>query len=106
MQRIFAPYIGKLVLVYLDDVLIMSKTPEEHLEHLRLVLEVPEKQQLYAKLSKCEFGKASLKFLGHIASGYRVRAGTVAADPDKIQVLQDWDVPRSLPQLRPLFGPS
>jgi hypothetical protein len=99
MHRIFAPYIGKFVLVYLDDVLIMSKAPEEHLTHLRLVLEVLEKQQLYAKLSKCEFGKTTLKFLGHVVS-----AGTVSADPDKIKVLQNWDVPRSLQQLRSFLG--
>jgi hypothetical protein len=75
MHRIFAPFIGKFVLVYLDDILVMSRTPEEHLQHLRLVLDLLSKFKLYAKLSKREFGKTTLKFLGHVVS-----AGTVAAD--------------------------
>jgi hypothetical protein len=56
-------------------------------------------QQLYAKPSKCEFGKTTLKVLGHTVS-----AGTVSADPDKIKVLQKWDVPCSLQQLRTFWG--
>jgi hypothetical protein len=64
MHRIFAPYIGKFVLVYLDDVLIMPQTLEEHLTHVHLVLEVLQKQQLYAKLSKCELARPRSSFWG------------------------------------------
>jgi hypothetical protein len=88
------PYIGKFVLVYLDDILVMSRTPKEHLQQLRLVLDLLSKYKLYAKLSKCEFGKTTLKFLGHVVS-----AGSVAADSDKIQDLRDWPLPTSRAQL-------
>lgn len=99
MNRIFAPYLGKFVLVYLDDILVMSRTPEEHVEHLRVVLETLRKHKLYAKLSKCEFGKSELKFLGHV-----VGHGCVKVDPDKIKVLAEWPLPRSRKQLRGFLG--
>jgi hypothetical protein len=84
VNKLFAPYIGKFVQVYLDNIIIMSRSPEEHLTHLRLVSELLEKHKLYAKLSKCEFGKTSIKFLGHI-----VGAGTVPVDPDKTAVVRN-----------------
>jgi hypothetical protein len=99
MHRIFAPYIGRFVLVYLDDILVMSRTPEEHVHHLRTVLSLLKQHQLYAKLSKCDFGKTHLKFLGHIVGG-----GSVAVDPDKVRVLHEWPVPRSRTELRSFLG--
>jgi hypothetical protein len=99
MNRIFGPYLGKFVLVYLDDILIMSRTPEEHLTHLRLVLDILRQHKLYAKLSKCEFGRSHLKFLGHV-----VGAGTVSVDPAKMKVLEDWPWPRSITELRGFLG--
>jgi hypothetical protein len=97
MNKLFAPYIGKFVQVHFDDIIIMSSAPEEHLTHLRLVL--LEKHTLCAKLSKCKFGKTSIKFLGHI-----VGAGTVPVDPDTIAVVRDWPLPRNLTELRSLLG--
>ncbi len=99
MNRIFGPYIGKFVLVYLDDILIMSRTPEEHVRHLRLVLGLLRQHQLYAKLSKCTFGQARVKFLGHVVGG-----GTVSVDPAKIAVLRDWPLPTNLTELRGFLG--
>ncbi len=99
MNRIFAPYIGRFVLVYLDDILVMSRTPEEHLTHLRTVLSVLRQHRFYAKLSKCEFGQTSLKFLGHV-----VGADGVAVDPDKAKVLREWPLPRSRAELRSFLG--
>jgi hypothetical protein len=99
MNRIFGPYIGKFVLVYLDDILIMSRTAAEHLHHLRVVLGLLRQHKLYAKLSKCEFGQHSLKFLGHVVGG-----GTVSVDPAKIQVLREWPIPRNLNELRSFLG--
>jgi hypothetical protein len=55
MNRIFQPYLDKLVVVFIDDILIYSKTAEEHGEHLRLVLGIIREKQLYAKLDKCDF---------------------------------------------------
>jgi hypothetical protein len=99
MHRIFAPYLGKFVLVYLDDILVMSRTPEEHLRHLRIVLGLLQQYRLYAKLSKCDFGKTRLKFLGHIVGG-----GSVAVDPDKVRTLREWPVPRNRTELRSFLG--
>ena len=73
------------MVVFLDDILIYSKTEEEHAEHLRLVLETLREHQLYAKLSKCEFWLSKVAFLGHVVS-----AGGISVDPEKIQAIVDW----------------
>jgi RNase H-like domain found in reverse transcriptase/Reverse transcriptase (RNA-dependent DNA polymerase)/Integrase zinc binding domain/gag-polyprotein putative aspartyl protease len=89
----------EFVLVYLDDILVFSKTPEEHVGHLRQVLERLRKHELYAKRSKCEFNKCTLKFLGHIicAEGTKV-------DPEKIQALLDWPTPKNATDVRQFMG--
>jgi len=99
MNRIFQPYIGKFVPVYLDDILVMSRSAEEHEKHLRIVLSVLCEHELYAKLSKCEFNKPELHFLGHVIG----RDG-IAVDPEKIAVIRDWPVPRTLKQLQAFLG--
>ena len=68
MNAIFAPFLRKFVIVFLDDILIYSPTWEDHLKHLKLVLEKLQEAQLYAKLSKCAFGQTSIHYLGHIIS--------------------------------------
>ena len=66
MNRIFRPYIGKFVLVHLDDILIFSKSAKEHLTHIRQVLNILRTQKFYARLHKCHFNQTSIKSLGHI----------------------------------------
>ena len=78
MNVVLKDVIGKFVLVYLDDLVIYSKTAEEHVEHVRIVLDLLRKHQLYAKLPKCEFMQPELKFLGHI-----VGAQGLQVDPKK-----------------------
>jgi hypothetical protein len=87
------------VLVYIDDVMVMSKSPEEHAVHLKAVLARLREHELYAKRSKCHFAKSTLKFLGHVIS-----AGGVQVDPGKIKVLQDWPVPKSVTDVRQFVG--
>ena len=99
MNSIFGQYIGKFVLLYLDDVLVFSKNADEHAQHLRLVFEVLRKHKLYAKLKKCEFNKCELKFLGHMVGREGVRV-----DPDKMAVVQKWPVPKTVKELQGFLG--
>ena len=69
MNRIFSHFLDKFVVVFIDDILIYSRTKEEHGEHLRSVLEILREKRLYAKLSKCEFWLEEENFLGHVISG-------------------------------------
>jgi hypothetical protein len=68
MNKVFMEYLDKFVMVFIDDILIYSKTKAEHEEHLRLVLEKLRANQLYAKFSKCKFGLMQVVFLGHVIS--------------------------------------
>ena len=99
MNDVFRHHLGKFVLVYLDDILIFSKSPEEHEHHLRVVLDLLRKHDLYAKLFKCEFNKPELQFLGHIVG----RDG-IKMDPQKTAVIDAWPVPRDIHQLRSFVG--
>nr|GEX96452.1 putative reverse transcriptase domain, aspartic peptidase domain protein [Tanacetum cinerariifolium] len=69
MNRVCRPYLDKFVIVFIDDILIYYKTREEHVEHLRLVLELLKKEKLYAKFSKCELWLREVQFLGHVING-------------------------------------
>ena len=66
MNHIFWPFLDRFVVVFIDDILIYSKSEEEHEEHLRIVLDILKEKQLYAKLEKCKFWLMKVKFLGHI----------------------------------------
>nr|GEV77917.1 hypothetical protein [Tanacetum cinerariifolium] len=71
MNRVCRPYLDKFVIVFIDDNLIYSKTQEDHVEHLRIVLELLKKEKLYAKLSKCEFWLREVQFLGHVINDHK-----------------------------------
>ena len=68
MHRVFKPYLDRFVVVFINDILIYSKTCEDHEQHLRLVLQILKEHQLYAKFSKCEFWLEKISFLGHVIS--------------------------------------
>jgi hypothetical protein len=84
MNSVFVPELDKFVVVFIDDILIYSKTKEEHAEHLQVVLTRLSEHQLYAKFSKCEFWLDTISFLGHILS-----AEGVAVDPSKVKDILD-----------------
>jgi hypothetical protein len=69
MNRVFHDYLDQFTIVFIDDILIYSRTSKEHEEHLRKVLERLRNEKLYAKLEKCEFWLDSVSFLGHVISG-------------------------------------
>ena len=79
------------VLVFLDDILIYSKTQKEHEEHLRLVLQCLRDNQLYANAAKCKFFKSEIQYLGHVILG-----DGISVDPTKIQVIIDWPTPTNV----------
>ena len=87
------------VAVYLDDILIFSRTPEQHLQHIETVLGVLREQKLFCKLKKCDFNKPELKFVGHI-----VGAKGVKPDPEKVSAVSDWPSPHNLHELRKFLG--
>ena len=85
MNRMLAPYLGKFVLVYLDDILIYRKSPEEHAQHLEMVLQkLREHKYNYAKRSKCHFNQPEVEFLGHVVGRDGVRV-----DPKKVKVVRE-----------------
>ena len=68
MNRVFRPFLDQFVIVFIDDILVYSKSEEEHARHLRFVLQTLRDHQLYAKFSKCEFWLDQVEFLGHVES--------------------------------------
>ena len=99
MNQLFAPLLHKCVCVYLDDLLVYSRTKEEHYKHLRDVFALLRKHSLRIKTSKCEFFKSQLKFLGHILS-----SDGLNPDPKKVQVVTDWTTPKSVQDVRSFLG--
>jgi hypothetical protein len=99
MNDMLRPYVGKFVVVYLDDILIFSKTAKEHLSHLRQVLQTLRENQFYANPKKCDFMKEEISFLDH-----RVSANGLKVDPEKLRAVADWKVPKDVHGVRSFLG--
>ena len=99
MNKVFMEELDKFVVVFIDDILIYSKTTEEHAEHLRIVLEKLRQNQLYAKFSKCEFWLEKVAFLGHVLT-----TEGVAVDPTKIEAVIEWQQPKNVTDIRSFLG--
>ncbi|GJY54362.1 reverse transcriptase domain-containing protein [Tanacetum coccineum] len=99
MNRVCRPYLDKFVIVFIDDIVIYSKTREEHVEHLRLVLELLKKEKLYAKFSKCEIWLREVQFLGHVINGDGIHV-----DPSKIKAVKNWKAPRTPTEVSSFLG--
>jgi hypothetical protein len=95
MNKVFMEYLDKFVMVFIDDVLIYSRSEEEHEEHLRLVLQKLQEHRLYVKLSKCEFWMKQIAFLGHVIS-----KGGIFVDPSKVYDVLSWNAPTSVSDIR------
>jgi hypothetical protein len=99
MNDVLRPFLDDCVIVYLDDILIFSKSREEHVMHVKQVLDVLRKEKLFLKMSKCEFGKTSLIYLGHIVGG-----GELKIDPSKVKVILEWPKPNNVTEVRSFLG--
>jgi hypothetical protein len=99
MNLVFMPELDKFVVVFIDDILVYSKSEAEHAKHLHTVLQHLREHRLYAKLSKCDFWLKEIKFLGHTIS----QEGIVV-DPDKVQEVMDWKPPTTICQIWSFLG--
>ncbi|GKC23705.1 putative reverse transcriptase domain-containing protein [Tanacetum coccineum] len=99
MNRVCKPYLNKFMIVFIDDIMIYSKSKQEHEEHLKLILELLKKGQLYAKFSKCEFWIPKVQFLGHVIDSQGIHV-----DPAKIESIEDWVSPKTAMKIRQFLG--
>ncbi|KAA3487485.1 retrotransposon protein [Gossypium australe] len=99
MNRVFQPYLDQFVIVFINDILVYSRTEKEHDSHLRVVLQILREKQMYAKFSKCEFWLREVTFLGHVVSTKGIRV-----DPRKIEAVLDWKPPKFVAKIRSFLG--
>src|SRR4051812_7734578 len=99
MNDIFRKYLDNFVVVYLDDILIYSKTKEEHLKHLQTVLATLRKHHLYAKAKKCELLRTKVEYTRHYIS-----EEGITIDPRKITTIQNWPAPTNASEVRSFLG--
>jgi hypothetical protein len=99
MNNIFSQYLDKFVVVFIDDILVYSKTEKEHDEHLRIVLQTLRKHKLYAKFDKCDFYQKEIQYLGHVIS-----SEGIVVDPEKIKAIMEWPVPKDVADIRSFMG--
>ncbi|XP_069146959.1 uncharacterized protein [Solanum lycopersicum] len=98
MTGVFRPYVHSFVIVFIDDFLFYSKTKEDHVRHLMIVLQRLREKKLYAKFSKCDFWRTSVTFLGHVVS----KEG-ITVYPAKIEAVRGWTQPTSPNEIRTLW---
>jgi hypothetical protein len=99
MNKVLMEYLDKFVVVFIDDILVYTRSEEEHKEHLRLALQKLQEHRLYGKLSKCEFWMKQVAFLGHVIS-----KGGISVDPIKVQDVLSWNAPMSVSDIRSFLG--
>ncbi|GJR62478.1 putative reverse transcriptase domain-containing protein [Tanacetum coccineum] len=99
MNRVCRLYLDKFVIVFIDDILIYSKSEEKYAEHLKLILELLKKEELYAKFLKCEFWLSKVQFLGHV-----IDSKGIHVDPAKIESIKDWASPKTPTEIHQFLG--
>jgi hypothetical protein len=96
---VFRPFLDKFVIVFIVDNLVFSKSWEEHEQNLRVVLQTLRENQLYGKLSKCEFWLDKVTFLGHVIS-----RESICVDPNKVEAVVKWERPTNVTKMRSFLG--
>jgi hypothetical protein len=99
MNSVFMEYLDKFVVVYLDDILVYSKSKEEHEEHLRLVLTKLREYRFHAKFSKCEFWLPQVTYLGHV-----IFEKGIPVNPETVKAIVEWLPPINVKQVRSFLG--
>ncbi|KAJ0492843.1 putative nucleotidyltransferase, Ribonuclease H [Helianthus annuus] len=99
MNRVCKPYLDEFVIVFIDDILVYSKNKEDHERHLRLILELLRREQLYAKFSKCDFWIREVHFLGHV-----VNEKGIHVDPAKVDAVKNYAAPKTPSEVRQFLG--
>ena len=99
MNRVFHEYLDRFVIVFIDDILIFSKSMEEHEEHLRIVFQILREKKLYAKFKKCEFWLDQVVFLRHVISKV-----WISVDLSKVKTVVDWARPANMSEIRSFLG--
>ncbi len=99
MNREFKQYLDRFVIVFIDDILVYSRSKEERAHNLRMVLQTLREHELYAKFSKCEFWLDSVAFLGHI-----VFKEGIQVDSQKVEVVSNWQQPTTVTEVRSFLG--
>ncbi|GKE35727.1 putative reverse transcriptase domain-containing protein, partial [Tanacetum coccineum] len=95
MNRMCKPYLDRFVIVFIDDILIYSKSKKEYEGHLKLILNLLKKEELYAKFSKSEFWLSKVQFIGHV-----IDSEGIHVDPAKIEAIKDWASPKTPIEIR------
>ncbi|GKF13128.1 putative reverse transcriptase domain-containing protein [Tanacetum coccineum] len=95
MNRVCKPFLDKFVIVFIDDILIYSNNKKEYEEHLKVILELLKKEELYAKFPKCKFWLPKVQFLGHV-----IDSQVIHVDPAKIESVKDWASPKTPTEIR------
>ncbi|GKB14132.1 putative reverse transcriptase domain-containing protein [Tanacetum coccineum] len=99
MNQVCKLYLDRFLIVFIDDILIYSKSEKEHKGHIKLSLRLLKKEELYAKFSKCEFGLSKVQFLGHV-----IDSEGIHVDPAKIESVKDWASPKTPTKIRQFLG--
>ena len=95
MNQVFCPYLDRVVIIFIDDILVYSRSELEHERHLGLVLQTLRRHQLYAKFNKCEFWLSRVGFLGHVVSD-----DGIYVDPQKVEAVANWEQPTTVTEVR------
>ncbi|XP_070021989.1 uncharacterized protein [Nicotiana sylvestris] len=99
MNRVFKPFLDTFIIEFIDDILVYSKSNEDHAEHLKIALQTLKENEFYAKFSKCKFWLQSVAFLGHVVSSEGIKA-----DPQKTKAVKNWPRPTTPTEIRSFLG--